>query len=95
MILFLYVQQNISFASPLINEVLYDAASGIPEDEGEWVEICNPTEENIDLSGYTLENAGASWSSVFTFPMGSNLNSGGHLVIGPAATGEPFGTNLL
>ena len=58
MILFLYIQQT--WASPLINEVMYDAISGIPEDEGEWVEICNSSEEDIDLSGYTLENAGSS-----------------------------------
>ena len=94
MILFLYIQQNTSFASLLINEVLYDAATGISEEEGEWVEICNSTEEDIDLSGYTLENAGSSWSLVFTFPTGSNLKSGGYLVVGPAETGEPFTTNL-
>ena len=30
MILFLSIQQNMSLASPLINEVMYDAVSGIP-----------------------------------------------------------------
>ena len=67
---------------------------GIAEDEGEWVENCNPTEEDIDISGFVLENAGTSWNDVFTFPSGSIVTAGGYLVVGPAVTGEAFSTNL-
>ena len=34
MILFLFIQQNMSLASPLINEGMYDAASGIQKKKG-------------------------------------------------------------
>ncbi len=33
-----------------IQEVMYDAPTGCPEPEGEWVELFNPTPDTVDLS---------------------------------------------
>lgn len=36
--------------SVVIQEVMYDAPSGCPEPEGEWVELLNPSNDTADLS---------------------------------------------
>ncbi len=70
-----------ALAIPLINEVHYDAPSGQDESENEWVEICNSTEEDIDISGWGLERAGSEFISISTFDPGTIVPSEGYLVI--------------
>ncbi|MFT4549437.1 MAG: hypothetical protein ACI9MB_003411 [Verrucomicrobiales bacterium] len=58
----------------VINEVHYDAD---PKTElAEFVELLNAGDENVDLSGWTLEGAGN-----FTFPSGTSLAAGEYLVV--------------
>ena len=63
----------------LINEVQYDPPGA---DGGqEWVELCNNGSTSIDLAGYTLQAAGVSWSTSYTFGAGS-IAAGAHIIVG-------------
>jgi len=79
----------------LINEVLYDAASGDDEGTSEWIELCNPGQADVDVSGWYIENAGSSWSEVWTMPKGSVVPAGGYLLLGPGGgDASEFSPNL-
>lgn len=54
LILFLIIVLNAgkTNANPLINEVMYDP--GINDNYYEWIELFNPSNESINLSGWTL-----------------------------------------
>ncbi len=66
-------------AGLLVNEVVYDPSGS--DDGFEWIELCNDGGDTIDLTGYQVENAGTSWSEVYTFASGS-IAPGEHLVVG-------------
>ncbi|MEW5986590.1 MAG: lamin tail domain-containing protein [Chloroflexota bacterium] len=70
---------------PLISEVLYDP-SGL--DDGEFMELVNPTLDTVDLSGYSLGDAvnPTDFEDVRRFPAGTTLPPGGVLVVALAAT---------
>ncbi len=70
-------------AGLLVNEVVYDPSGA--DDGLEWVELCNNGSATIDLTGYTIENAGASYGEVYTFA-GGTLEPGGYLVVGGGST---------
>ena len=75
-----------SSAGVLINEVLYDPTGA---DGGlEWVELCNNGTDSVDLEGFTLQGAGASWSNSFTLGAGS-IAPGEHILVGYG--GSTFG----
>ena len=79
----------------LINEVYYDAPTGEDEGASEWIELCNPGTSTVDLSGWQVENAGSSWSEVWTFPEGTTLAPGAYLAFGPGAGDkDEFSPNL-
>ncbi|MCS7287412.1 MAG: lamin tail domain-containing protein [Anaerolineae bacterium] len=74
-------------ADLLISEVLYDAPG---EDEGkEWVEIYNPTGQNINLSGYKLGDAQGRGlrEGMYRFPDGSFMGPREVRVIAWTASG--------
>lgn len=65
----------------VINEFLASNSAVLPDEKGkysDWIEIHNPTESAIDLSGYGLsnDNKGAKW----TFP-GIMLQGNGYIVV--------------
>lgn len=63
----------------ILNELLYDPAGG---DTGtEWIELCNRTSRAIDLTGWSVEAGGSSFSNIFDFPALS-ISPGEHLLIG-------------
>ncbi|MBN1541127.1 CotH kinase family protein [candidate division KSB1 bacterium] len=64
--------------SPIvINEINYNSSSTFdPED---WVELYNPGDLSIDLSGYEFKDSEDDHS--FKIPSGTILNSGGYLVL--------------
>jgi len=67
---------------PVISEVLYDPLGAGESDE--WVEIYNPTEVGMDLSGWHLGDVGPGGeygSGLYTFPPGTLLPAGGVLLI--------------
>jgi hypothetical protein len=74
---------GVSRAGVLINEVLYDPSGS---DAGfEWVELCNDGTSSVDLTGYTIESAGSSWSESYTLGAGS-IAPGEHLIVGFGGT---------
>jgi hypothetical protein len=82
-------------ANVLLNEVYYDAPSGVDEGASEWIELCNPSGKKIDLSGWTIESGGSGFSESWTFPGGTTIAPGGYLVFGPGAgDSSEFSPNL-
>lgn len=68
---------KISFASVIINEILFDA---VGTDTGhEWVEIYNNGNSDVDLSGYKFVESGSNHSLVST--TGSFVSAGGYAII--------------
>ena len=67
----------------VITEFLADP-DAVADDVGEWVELTNISEDDIDLSGCTLEDGGRN---SFTFPDGTSIAAGGVLVVGRTADG--------
>jgi len=61
------------FERIVINEICYADAM-----TNDWIELFNPTEDRIDLSNWKLTD---SSDEPFIFPQGSQLNSGGYLVV--------------
>ena len=79
MVLLLAFQLHAFGQDVLINEVLYNPSGS--DDGAEWVEICNPGTEPVDLSGWALQNAGTIWSEVFVLDK-ATLAPGEYLLIG-------------
>lgn len=52
---------HLAVGAPILSEVFYDASGS--DDQLEWVELYNPTDQSVDLSGYSLGNGGASYAT--------------------------------
>lgn len=81
----------------LINEVVYDPASS--DDGLEWIELCNAGSSAVDLTGWTIENAGTSWGAVTiggNAALSGTLGPGDHALVGYGSTTNAgaFGPNL-
>ena len=64
----------------VINEVLYNE---VGSDTGkEWIELFSTNRYAIDLEGFRIQQAGTSFSTVYTFPAGSILEPGDFMLIG-------------
>lgn len=61
----------------VINEINYNPAQSF--DSGDWVELYNHSESDIDLSGWTYQDEDAE--PVFTFPANTVIESKGYAVI--------------
>jgi hypothetical protein len=73
----------------VVNEILYRPGAGYPEPTAlEFIELHNPTNAPVDLSGWAL-TSGVS----FAFPAGASISAGGYVVIGadPAALQNTYG----
>lgn len=71
----------------LINEVVYDPASS--DDGLEWIELCNAGTSTVDLTGWTVENAGSSWSAATiggSASLTGTLAPGDYAIIGYLST---------
>ncbi len=68
---------------PVITEIMYHPVSDEPD--WEWVEIYNPTDQTLDLTGFVFANAGANLPA-------TNIAGG---EIAPGQTGILFNDNLL
>lgn len=55
-----------TLASPVITELLPNPAAPVTDDEGEYIELYNPNDQLLDLSGYKLQS-GTSFSYSYTF----------------------------
>ncbi|AFY80370.1 DUF4347 domain-containing protein [Oscillatoria acuminata] len=67
---------------PVITEIMYHPVSDEPD--WEWVEIYNPTDQPLDLTGFVFANAGANLTE-------ANITGG---EIAPGKTGILFNSNL-
>jgi len=68
----------------VINEVFYDALSGWPEPQAEWIELYNPTDQNVDLSGWRLTDdpdPGGGNEGAYAFPPGALIYARSYLII--------------
>jgi len=73
----------------VISEVYYDVDDTHgAESSNEWVELYNPTDTEVDLSGYLLADAASSDA----LPEGANVPAGGYMVVTSATTTEGFWT---
>ena len=79
---------------PLISELLYDPFG---TDEAEYIELANPTQGTLDISGWLIGDAvyPTDFEDVRQFPAGTLLPPGSTLVIATTATGffAAFGHN--
>jgi hypothetical protein len=64
----------------VFSEVMYDGPS--PEPDTEWLEIYNPTNSGMDLSGLKINNTGGSW----TIPQSIMMVPGSYITIAHNAT---------
>lgn len=72
-------------AAPVINEIMYRPGTTYPENtDMEFIEIHNPDEEAVDLSGWAITDGFS-----YTFPAGTTIAAGGYLVVAsnPTAIG--------
>ncbi len=73
-----------------INEFLYDPDGA---DEGlEWIELYHAGSTPVDLSDWAVQTATSSYSSAFTFPVGTVIQPGELLLVGDSAVA---GTDFL
>lgn len=61
----------------VINEIMYNPSDGW--DSGDWIELLNPTEDVVDLSGWTVKDSEDSRS--FMLREGVVLNPGEYLIL--------------
>lgn len=61
----------------VINEIHYN--SGSAKRSGDWVEIHNPTDADVDMTGWVLKDA--SNTHAFPFPSGYMLPANGYVVV--------------
>lgn len=68
----------------VITEIMVNPETPIDDNEGEWIEIYNPTGSDIDIEGYTLSDGGGS----HIIDNGSPLlvPAGGYITVGKSAT---------
>jgi hypothetical protein len=61
----------------VINEIQYNPP--VDADPGDWVEIHNRTQAELDIGGWTLRDSGAETG--YTIPAGTVIPDGGHVVL--------------
>ncbi|MEC8380505.1 MAG: lamin tail domain-containing protein [Myxococcota bacterium] len=72
---------SLGHAEVLINEVLYDPSGS--DGPLEWVEICNNSQDDVNISGWMIEVTSSNWSEAWTFPPGTVIGGLDHYVFGP------------
>lgn len=68
----------VSANNVVINEVMYDASGFVGDTNGEWVELYNPTEKDIDISNWRFNDGGTKDK---TIPSGTIIKDKGYLVL--------------
>ena len=64
----------------IINEIFYNPQGA---DSGyEWIELYNPTSENVNLEGWKIEKAGPSFATCFTFESSNIIHPHSFFLIG-------------
>lgn len=68
---------ELTITTLVINEINYKSSPSF--DTEDWIELYNPIESVVDLSGWKIRDS--SPSNSFTFPAGSRISGNGHVVI--------------
>ncbi len=82
----------------VINEVYYDAPSGYDEPQCEWIEIYNPTSQDVDISGWRLTDDpsfDASGEGYWEFPSATTISAGQYILVVNDATYKGEFSNLF
>jgi len=80
MALTLVLSNNINASTVVINELLPNATGA--DSGNEWIEFFNSSTNPVDMSGWGIQKATASYTTFFTFPVGTALFSGEYFVVG-------------
>jgi len=64
----------------VINEILPNTPVGIRDEEGEYIEIFNQNDFEVDLTGWQIEDT-AGRTTTYTFPQGTKILAQGFLVL--------------
>ncbi len=72
-----FVESSASDPEVLINEINYQSAVNF--DVGDWVELHNPGEQRMDLTGWTFKDGNDA--HVYAFPNGTGIEGEGYLVL--------------
>ncbi|MHA1772491.1 MAG: lamin tail domain-containing protein [Candidatus Thorarchaeota archaeon] len=68
----------------IINEFLPDPDTAYSE---EWIELYNPLNETVDISGYILDDITSGGSSPYTIPQGTIISAYGFALFNQSTTG--------
>lgn len=68
---------TLTVTKPVINEINYNTSSDF--DCGEWIELYNPSQTKLDISGWKLSDGNID--SAFVFPDSSFITANGYLVV--------------
>ncbi len=74
----------------VINEVYYDAPTGYGEPQCEWIELYNPTSNDVDISGWNISDDplpnGNVTEGAWQFPAGAIIPAYGYILVVNDAT---------
>jgi hypothetical protein len=62
----------------VINEIMYNPADNHSDIDGEWLELYNPKDVPVDISGWEIVYDG---HEEYTFPSGATIPEGGYIVV--------------
>lgn len=79
-LLLIFLCRYFLFSQVVINEILYNPGGS---DSGyEWIELYNPTDENINLKSWQIQKAGSQFETCFTFDNNILIHSHSFLLVG-------------
>ena len=65
----------------VINEVSIDSVAGTGGTDDDWVELYNPTDQAIDLTGWSIQKTAGTGSSLVKVPLSGSIPAGGYFLI--------------
>jgi hypothetical protein len=65
----------------VINEVSIDSVAGSGGTDDDWVELYNPTDQAINLTGWSIQKTAGTGSSLVKVPLSGSIPAGGYFLI--------------
>jgi hypothetical protein len=65
----------------VINEVSIDSVAGTGGTDDDWVELYNPTDQAIDLTGWSIQKTAGTGSSLVKVPLSGSIPASGYFLI--------------
>jgi uncharacterized repeat protein (TIGR01451 family) len=89
-------QRAVTVASP-INGIVINEIVNRPNPE--WIELCNPSAQPINIGGWVLQYQQGNWRMVYTFPAGTTIGAWGsgteYLLVNLTANSLPDRNQLI